>query len=94
MTRSILPGGGYITIRSKVSVNISAMKRAEKLIIVKSNDMFEIQADSPKEGVEILSVKNGRGSHTPEHIPLVVIWGSDSKIWMRMKEAEMDEEQS
>ena len=76
----ILPGGGKVTLKGRVSVVISAMNRYRKLVVVKNGDQLEIKSFNTGEAVEIYSIANGKGSHTMEHVSVTCVWGCDIGI--------------
>ena len=76
----ILPGGGKVTLKGRVSVVISAMNRYRKLAVVKNGDQLEIKSFNTGEAVEIYSIANGKGSHTMEHVSVTCVWGCDIGI--------------
>ena len=76
----ILPGGGKVTLKGRVSVVISAMNRYRKLAVIKNGDHLEIKSFNTGEAVEIYSIANGKGSHTMEHVSVTCVWGCDMGI--------------
>ena len=82
---SILPGGGKMTLKGKVSVLISAMSRYRNLATARNNtnnEAIEIKSLNPGEAVEIYGISNGKGSQTSEHVTVVTVWESDVRIRM------------
>ena len=76
----ILPGGGKVTLKGRVSVVVSAMNRYRKLAVIKTGDQLEIKSFNSGEAVEIYSIANGKGSHTLEHVSVTCVWGCDMGI--------------
>ena len=76
----ILPGGGKVTLKGRVSVVVSAMNGYRKLAVIKNGDQLEIKSFNSGEAVEIYSIANGKGSHTLEHVSVTCVWGCDMGI--------------
>ena len=82
---AILPGGGRLILKGKVSVLISAMSRYRSLGAVKNNannDAIEMKSLNLVEAMEIYSISTGKGSQTLEHVSVVTVWESDVRIKM------------
>ena len=86
MSSPILPGGGFMSMKAKLTVTISAMTRPKQLSVKFSQNMFEIKDSDTSNNIEIVSIANGKGPQIPEHIPIVMVWES------KKRKLKMDEE--
>ena len=69
-----LPGGGFV-FKAKLSLEISAETEVEKLD-VEYDTILSIKHNRRNKGMEIINITNGKGDQTPQHFPLIIMWGS------------------